>query len=48
MEPMGSYIESYKVIQKGTTMEPMGILLLMDKILHHFKYPKLWYIPYNG
>ena len=26
-------------------------ILLMDKILHYFKYPKLWelwYIPYNG
>ena len=28
-----------------------GLLLLMDKILHYFTYPKLWelwYIPYNG
>ena len=27
------------------------IIRLMDKILHYFKYPKLWelwYIPYNG
>ena len=28
-----------------------GIIRLMDKILHYFKYPKLWelwYIPYYG
>ena len=28
-----------------------SLLRLMDKILHYFKYPKLWelwYIPYNG
>ena len=34
------------VLIKATLM-----VLLMDKILHYFKYPKLWelwYIPYNG
>ena len=29
----------------------LRVLRLMDKILHYFKYPKLWelwYIPYDG
>ena len=29
----------------------MVVILLMDKILHYFKYPnlrELWYIPYYG
>ena len=39
---MSKYILSYR---------RMASILLMDKILHYFKYPKLWelwYIPYYG
>ena len=37
--------------QKDAAWDSAGSLLLMDKILHDPKDPKLWelwYIPYNG
>ena len=48
----GSGFRAYRVIGNNyiRLIEGLGIRL-MDKILHYFKYPKLWelwYIPYYG
>ena len=40
-----------KLFSKNPVHWTLRVILLMDKILHCFKYPKLWelwYIPYNG
>ena len=47
----GSGCEGTTCRYQGSSIVASGLILLMDKILHDPKDPKLWelwYIPYNG